>query len=83
MTEIERYWHGKEFKKWVVYISKTRHGKTQRDTLYVRAKNYKSACESGLKNTMISGPKTALARLAGPADLGCDSTMNNIQNTAI
>lgn len=81
LTETEKYWAGKPFKKWVVYVSKTRGYSSKpitTDKLYVRASSYESACRSGKDNSMLTGRVSVSARLAGPGDLGCIATMNGV-----
>jgi hypothetical protein len=77
LTDIEKYWHGKPFKKWVVYVTKIKGFGTpiKTDKLYVRASSYEKACATGKANSMFTGRISTTARLAGPADLGCLSYM--------
>lgn len=83
LTETERYWADKPYKKWVVYVSKIRRRKTiKTDTLYVRASTYENACISGRNNSMLTGKTVVQARLASPADLGCIHTMTNNKQEA-
>lgn len=77
LTDVEKYWHGKPFKKWVVYVTKIKgFGKAiATDKLYVRASSYEKACITGKANSMFTGRLSVSARLATPADLGCIHTM--------
>jgi len=74
LTEADKYWADKPFKKWVVYVSKTKGagGKViKSDKLFVRARSYRNACVTGRYYSSLTGSTTVTARLAGPEDLGC------------
>lgn len=76
LTDTERYWKDKPFKKWVVYVSKIRRRKAvNTDRIYVRASTYEKACITGRNNSMLTGKVVVQARLASPADLCCLDTM--------
>lgn len=71
--DADQYWSSREFKKWVVYVTKCRgYGRAvKQETRYVRARTREGACRTAIFYSTFTGQVTAVARLANPWDIGC------------
>jgi hypothetical protein len=70
----EQYWSTREYKKWVVLLSKHRGFKTKAvasDVILVRARTSAKAIATARHHSTLTGNVSACARLANPWDLGC------------
>jgi hypothetical protein len=69
--DAEAYWATREFKKWVVCLTKGNGKKAQRDYIIVQARTEEKAIKCAKRHTMLKGNVGAFAWLARPGDLGC------------
>jgi len=68
--DAEEYWRDKEYKKWVVRLSKGSGKKEQSRVYNIQARTIVRAIAAAKAYSVLTGRVRGEARLATPADLG-------------